>query len=87
VATKRARRARERGGITAAALAAWRRGDFSGLNTALGIRPWQASPFDAVPKDAPRGGETGLYAESWPRAAELRRQLIELAGPLGCQRG
>jgi hypothetical protein len=41
----------------------------------LSLRPWEASPLD-VTDDEPCGWEGNLYADSWPRAQDLRRELL-----------
>ena len=52
------------------------------MNRELDIKPWQVSPFDATPREK-RPDEATAYSESFARAAELRRTLIELGGPPG----
>jgi hypothetical protein len=87
--TKRRRLANRQIGISPAAVEAWRIGDFHGLNQALGIRPWELSPFDASEDDDPEDPPRSLIASSeppgelWCRALVLRRRLIELAGKPG----
>jgi hypothetical protein len=44
------------------------------LHRALGLAPWEMSPFDVDPDDPPPGDGTGWY-ESWPLAVELQREL------------
>jgi len=79
--TKRRRIGPRQHGLTPRALEAWRVGDWHTLNAELGIRPWMVSPFDAAAR--PTRDDGSPWAQSWPRAAELRRRLIEAAGPPG----
>jgi hypothetical protein len=83
MATKRTRRARERSGITPEAVTAWQAGDWHGVNRALGVKPWQVSPFDVDGPKPPTWAADNAWAESWPWAWEARKALIELAGPPG----
>lgn len=69
--------------ISAAAIAAFKAGDRSGVNRALGVRPWQVSPCDAHkypddPKEVGRGAAPWL--ESLLRAKRLRAELERLTG-------
>jgi hypothetical protein len=79
VPTTRRRIAPSRAGISVKAIQAWQIGDFHALNRELGVRPWQWSPFDV------QGTEPDYSRpdHAWDRAMELRRRLIELAGPAG----
>lgn len=71
--TKRQRVTRNaRARITPAAIEAFRSGDDQALTIELRLRPWEASPLDAV-GDALNDGTA--YAESWPQAVELRDGL------------
>jgi hypothetical protein len=45
------------------------------LHVGLSLRPWDASPAD-VPDEGPCGWGGNLYADSWSRAQELRRELL-----------
>jgi hypothetical protein len=90
VPTKRRKLSIRRIGITAAALEAWRLGDFHALNREVGIGPWQWSPFDVTREEPPgwvrdrsRGDACGCNLESYVRAWELRQALIEAAGRPG----
>lgn len=78
--TKRRKIAPTRHDIRPEAIEAWRRGDWMELHRSLGLRPWECSPLDAI-GEPPANGTA--YATSWPRAVELRRELIELADQLG----
>jgi hypothetical protein len=79
-------------GISAAAVQAWQRGDLHACHQALGIMPFDFSPFD-VPTEYPacyatgwgggRGPGDAMNYDSWRRALELRQALIELAGEPG----
>jgi hypothetical protein len=64
--------------ITPEALDAFARKDWLGLHRALGLRPWETSPLEAVgaAPDAP-----SMIASSWEKAATLRQELLK-AGPL-----
>lgn len=44
------------------------------LDSGLGLRPWEASPLH-VHEGKPPPPYQNLYAASWPRAQELRREL------------
>jgi hypothetical protein len=78
---KRRKVAQVRHGITAKAIKAWRQGDFHGLNPIARNRAAPDQPIRRAP--APCEGETPWCAVTRPREVELRRPLIELAGPLG----
>jgi hypothetical protein len=90
MASKRRKLASRQVGLSARAIEAWRIGDFHGLNRALAIRPWQASPFPT--RLTALGVDQGSYpiAQSghpawhdlncYGRAQELQRALIEAAG-------
>jgi hypothetical protein len=69
--------------ITAEAAEAWRQGDFHLLNRLLAFYPHQISPFDAGGRPPKEGELNPGYAATWPRAAEMRKRLIEVAGPPG----
>jgi hypothetical protein len=77
MATKRRKLSARPVGISAAAIEAWRQGAWMPLDRALGLRPWQINPLDAVGDPPPADGTH--WAASWPRAVELRRAL-EVAG-------
>jgi hypothetical protein len=79
--TKRIRRGPRQRGIIAIAIEAWRCGDRSALHQALGLRPWEPSPLEVMGE--PPAPDGTAWRASWPRVAELRRQLIALAGPPG----
>lgn len=61
--------------ITRDALAAFQAGDAIALHRALGLRPWQPSPLDAVTPEPPLDIRGGPWAESWPLAFDLRGKL------------
>jgi hypothetical protein len=83
VPTKRRKLVPRKAGISAAALEAWHVGDWHGVNRELGIRLWEVSPFDAPAHNRPPDDDRTPHAESFAKAAELRRRLIELGGPPG----
>jgi hypothetical protein len=73
-----------RGLISAAVIAAWGAGDWRALNRLLNVRPWEWSPFDAVGERPPEWLDRNrLQRRSFEQAAELRRVLLEVAGPPG----
>ena len=59
--------------ITPEAVEAFRAGDHNALHTALGLKPWEINPLEAVGA-CPYSDNTG-GAKSWPQAQELRREL------------
>lgn len=72
--------------ITQDAIDAFLAGDYCALHRALGLKPWEASPLplevtplgvDQSPSDGP---EHLLFHESWPKAQELQRELLEATG-------
>jgi hypothetical protein len=80
------RNARRR--IGEAAIAAWKSCDFHGLHRALGLKPWERSPFQlevtALGCDEDEFGELDegdRWDESWLQAITLQRALLKLAGP------
>jgi hypothetical protein len=85
--TKRVKRSPMVIGISAAAAEAWRVGDFHEVHREFGLAPGDWSPFDvsgngsAPPAWLVRKGSWQLA--SWHRAVELRRVLLEVAGPPG----
>jgi hypothetical protein len=90
--TKRKRLENRRIGIpyiTAAAVEAWRIGDWHGLYDALGLDATAPSPFDVSEADDPENPPRGLFAtpsghvELWQMSLAVRRRLIDMAGPPG----
>ena len=61
--------------ITPEAMAAFRAGDWMGLHRALDLRPWQPSPLDVDKPDPPSYAKSGLWADAWPVAFDLRLKL------------
>jgi hypothetical protein len=62
--------------ITPQALDAFQCCDRLALHRALGLRPWQPSPLDAVTVEPPAwAGECEAWRQSWPLARELRASL------------
>jgi hypothetical protein len=83
MATKRRKLASRQIGIPSAAIDAWRSGDFHGLNRALGIRPWQPTPWPI--RVTAFGVDQGSCPTFWnpddyERAQQLQRALLEAAG-------
>jgi hypothetical protein len=84
MATKRTKRSATPVGISAAAIEAWRIGDWHELNRLLGIAPCDVSPFDAIgPLPSWCRTNSTCWCASWPRGVALRKRLIEVAGPPG----
>ena len=84
--TKRRRLANRQIGIPAAAVEAWRVGDFHGLNQALGVYPHQFAPWPlevsmlGVNPDGPDHREHDpIYG--WERAVALQRALLAICPP------
>ena len=46
------------------------------LHAELSLRPWQASPVDVPDEGSCPWDGANLYADSWSRAQELRRELL-----------
>jgi hypothetical protein len=69
--------------ITAEAARAWLAGDFHALNAQFAVLPCDWSPFDVPDRGAPPSWESQHRIPGWRRAQELRRSLIEAAGPPG----
>jgi hypothetical protein len=78
--TKRRRLTNRQISIPPAAIEAWRIGDFSALRAALGIKPWQESPFHV---DGPEPPAWVHYKDLWRWSWELRCRLIEVSGEPG----
>ncbi len=68
--------------ISSAAIAAFKAGDWHGVNRALGIRPWQISPMDAHKYSETISTVHGntIWLDSLPRAKHLRAELERLTG-------
>jgi hypothetical protein len=75
--TMRRKKLARRIDIPAEAIEAWQRGDYPELHRALGLKPWELSPFWVDDEPTLRGSTADL---SWEKANELRRLMIELAG-------
>ena len=69
--------------ITAEALAAFEAGDWAALHRALGLKPWECSPLDAVPERTIEGREGSAWARSLDRAKQLRAELVQHASTEG----
>jgi hypothetical protein len=68
--------------ITPEAVEAFKAGDYRALHRALGLAPWEASPLPievtALGVDqGPPGPGADLWVESWPKAQELQRLLLQ----------
>lgn len=62
--------------VTADALEAFVQGDHIGLHRALGLKPWQPSPFDIDGPEPPHWTRQGdIWNEHWPLVAGLRAEL------------
>lgn len=59
--------------ITPEAQDAFDRGDYMGLHRALGLKPWEPSPFD-IPGGNPYGPHSS-WSVAWPVVAKLRSRL------------
>jgi len=64
--------------ITPAAISAFNAGDECALHDLLGLAPWHPSPLEVDDGPAPDG--LHAYAEFWPLAQRLRRELIAAGG-------
>lgn len=78
--TKRRKIPPKRVAIPPEAIEAWRTGDDLALFAALKLPPWHVSPFDANLRHHPEPDGTA-WSETWPRAVELRQELLKMAGP------
>lgn len=67
--------------VTAAAVDAYRAGDWNGLHRALALRPWHPSPLDAV--GDPPAYLAGVQRDWWNMAVELRTELDHAAAAAG----
>ena len=71
-----------RGRITAEAVEAFRAGDFHALHNALNLPPWHPSPLPesvetlGVTPDHPPRADGTCWAEAWPQAVALQRELM-----------
>jgi hypothetical protein len=82
--TKRRRLTNRQIGIPPAAIEAWRIGDKRALDAALGIKPWQESPFYADNPEPPSWmSSQTIGINDCARAWEMRCRLIKLAGEPG----
>lgn len=64
--------------ITPEAVEAFQRGDAMGLHRALGLKPWQPSPFDINSTEPPAWAQ-GLWVASWGVVAGLLAELERAA--------
>jgi hypothetical protein len=76
--------------LTPQAIEAWTAGDRHACHQALGIEPWDHSPFDVTRETPPdwlmtmaRGADLVAGPDNWARAWALRRALVAEAGPPG----
>ncbi len=61
--------------VTAAAVEAYRRGDWHSLHMHLGLRPWHESPLGVDGPTPPSYCDAALWAESWRLRCELEAAL------------
>jgi hypothetical protein len=66
-------------GISDAAIAAWRAGDYWCLHHALHLKVWQMPDWNEDPPEEAREPLPGF--EPAPDTANLKARLIEVAGP------
>src|SRR5262245_57327134 len=76
--------------LTPEVIAAWKACDYAALHSALGLRPWEASPlpreitaFGVDPDDVIDDGTN--WSKSLPQALNLQRKLIERVGWPDCR--
>jgi hypothetical protein len=81
--TKRRRLTNRQISIPPAAIEAWRIGDKRALDAALGIKPWQESPFYADDPEPPSWMTRQDSIDDWAHAWEMRCRLIAVAGEPG----
>jgi hypothetical protein len=71
--------------ITDGAIEAWLAGSFHGLHRALGLRPWECSPFDVGDDGEVILGPLLAAPAGWPLgedlALRLRRELLKHGEP------
>ena len=66
--------------ITDAALDAFREDDQPVLHRALGLRPWEASPLEALTEHPPSWASSTAWAASWAKAWGLRAEIVAALG-------
>jgi hypothetical protein len=87
--TKRTKRNPARVGLSEAAIAAWKIGDFHALARALELVPFQPHPWPleltalGCHQGPPPADAGELWRQGWPRAQLLQRALLEVAGEPG----
>jgi len=57
------------------AVAAFQRGDKDALDLAIGLRPWECSPFDVDGDEPPEWMRDQFQKERWRNAREIRLEL------------
>lgn len=65
--------------ITDDAVLAFLRGDCAELGRALGLKPWQVSPLDAIEPGPPIWAHGTIWGDGWPLAREIREGLLQAA--------
>ena len=71
-----------KGRITAEAVTAFKAADYISLHRALDLGPWHPSPLPVsitalgVDPDSPPRADGSCWAEAWPKAVELQRELM-----------
>jgi hypothetical protein len=84
--TNRRRPDRIRQHITHEAVEAWKRADFMALHRLLSLKPWESSPLPVeitrlgVSQDDTPENCGPEWDASYPKAIELQRQLLQIAG-------
>ena len=63
---------KQRQRISPETVEAYRNGDDAELRRLLGLKPWEESPLEAHPDDAPSA--RSLW---WPQALALREELVQ----------
>lgn len=73
---RKRRTAKHRAPITAEAVAAFNSGDWMATHRALDLRPWEASPLDALTPEPPSYASHTAWGDSWPAARALRATML-----------
>jgi len=81
MATKRRKLSARPIGISAAAIEAWRAGDFWTLHRALDLKVWQMPHWNSDPPEPRPTGDWPPVLRAWEHLLDCKAQLVELAGP------